>query len=141
MSRCVLQTAVLLVTLYATDSSVKYHAVCYRQQCYLSRCVLKTAVQHVTLCATDCSATCHVVCATDSSATCHAVCYKQQCTAALICDRMTVKYTHDEHSEMLLILGTCNRLVLVLVPVLVLDITRTVMCFNSSSSVCVIQEL
>ena len=48
------------------------------------------------------------------------VCYRQQCTAALCCDRMTVKYTHDEHGDMLLILGTCNSLVLVLVRILVL---------------------
>jgi len=40
---------------------------------------------------------------------------------------------------MLLIHGTCNSLVLVLVPVL--DNTRTLMCFNSCNSVCVRQEL
>jgi hypothetical protein len=70
------------------------------------------------------------------------VCYRQQCTAALRCDRMTVKYTHG---DMLLILGTCNSLVLVPVLVLVLvpvlDNTRTLMRFNSCSSVCVRQEL
>jgi hypothetical protein len=54
------------------------------------------------------------------------VCYRQQCTAALSCDRMTVKYTHDEHSDILLIFGTCNSLVLV--PVF--DNTRTLMCFK-----------
>jgi hypothetical protein len=56
---------------------------------------------------------------------------------------MTVKYTHDRHGDMLLILGTCNSLVLVLVLVLVpvLDNTQTLMRFNSCSSVCVRQEL
>ena len=80
------------------------------------------------------------------------VCYRQQCTAALCCDRMTVKYTHG---DMILIRGTCNSLVLVpvlvlvlvlvpvlvLLPVPVLDSTRTLMRFNSCSSVCVRQEL
>ena len=32
---------------------------------------------------------------------------------------MTVKYTDDEHEDMLQILGTCNSLVLALIPVLV----------------------
>jgi len=61
---------------------------------------------------------------------------------------MTVKYTHDEPSDMLLVLGTCNSLVLVLVlvvvvvPVLVpvLNNTRTIVCFNNCSSVCVRQK-
>ena len=51
---------------------------------------------------------------------------------------MTVKYTHDEHGDMLLILSTGNSLVLVLVLVLVLllvlvlvlDNTQTLMCFK-----------
>ena len=55
-----------------------------------------------------------------------------------------MKYTDDEQ-DMLLILGTCNSLVLVLVPVLVpvpvFDNFRTQMRFNSCSSVCVRQEL
>jgi len=42
---------------------------------------------------------------------------------------------------MLLILGTCNSLVMVLVLVLVLDKTWTLMRFNSCNSVCVRQEL
>jgi len=67
------------------------------------------------------------------------VCYRQQCTAALSCDQMTVKYTQDEYVGMMLILGTYNSLVLVLVPVF--DNTRTLMRFNSCSSVCVRQEL
>jgi hypothetical protein len=57
------------------------------------------------------------------------------------CDGMTVKYTHYEHSDLLLILGTCNSLLLVLVLVPVLDNARTLMRFNSCSTICVRQEL